>query len=277
MNDALTLDEIMAIAEAFPVGPPAVTLLRMAGYPASAIRPAGDLNALEYWTRVNDDLAAGIMTDGRNRLLAAARRRYPASPAFGNSHTVTKTLRVLVVGASPSDRPPLRTDKESRAIQEAGQLGHLDIHLALAAQAADLPLIRSVRPDVLHFCCHGEDGCLILMDIHGESHAVPAETIADTLRHYQRTEDLQLRAVILGACAGATLAPAFADVAQTVIAHQTVLDDACGTEFATRLYRELNRTNDIAAAARTAAHDAAHIDAFCKPVINNLIVLPTGP
>lgn len=278
MAEPLTPDEIEALADAFPVGPSAVALLRIAGFPASAIRSRQDLSPLEFWTDVAHDISNGIMPDGRKRLLEAARRRFPANLKFADRNApivarVESARRVLIIGASPTDRPAVRTDRESRAIREAARPECLQVSAALGAESVDLALVRSARPDILHFTCHGENGQLAFNDAYGEANLVRAELIADTLRHYQETADVHLRGIVLAACDGDSLAPAFTNTADVVIGHRGKLDDKCGLAFARLLYERLNDTDDMAVAARDAAQMVATVDRYCGSVITGLIVL----
>jgi hypothetical protein len=80
-DDELTEDEVYALAGAFPVAS-ARTLLTMAGFPAWAVPETGFGNALEFWSMIAGQVAGGVMPDGRRRILAAARRRFPSSRKF---------------------------------------------------------------------------------------------------------------------------------------------------------------------------------------------------
>lgn len=281
-EDGLTREDIFALAEAFPVGA-SRAMLSMAEFPAWAIPETGYGNALEFWFKIAEQIAAGIMEDGRRKLLAAARRKYPYNPKFAGSPGVAAgaggrqvPLRVLVLGASPSDLPPVRADQESRAIEKAALADRVTVTYAAAAQGTDIEKVRSFRPDIVHFVCHGEDDCLILNDVHGESDLVKASRVADALRFYRDSAGIALRGVVLAACDGRALTPAFTDVADTVVGFSGKLSDPCGVAFADQLYRRLNDIDDLAAAAREAAQLAAQFSAACTSVIASLIVLPDG-
>lgn len=273
-DDRLTPDEIAALAEAFPVGPPSLTLLRTAGFPSAVIPAMANLTALDFWTQVAELVAAGVMLDGRRRLLRAARRRYPFNKKFSLAQGGAGPLRVLVIGASPDDPdlPHVRADRESHAIGKAALPGRVEVKAVLGAEATDVREVGSFRPDILHFVCHGYDEGLIFNDTRGEADFVKASRIAELLRHYRDSTGVRLRGIVLAACDGGTLAPHFTGVTNTVIAHRGKLSDPCGVTFAEQLYRRLNETGDLAAAAREAAQLTAQFSAPCTPVITNLIV-----
>ena len=173
--DELTADEIYALANAFSV-PSAKALLSMTEFPPWAIPIADYTNSLEFWSKIARHVADGVMRDGRRQILAAARARFPYHAAFaqpsapgGQSPCEGRPLRVLVIGASPSDLPPVRTDQESRAISKAALADRIAVSYAPAARSTDLEKLRSLRPDIVHFVCHGDEGRLLFNDVHGES------------------------------------------------------------------------------------------------------------
>jgi len=279
-------DELMRI---FSTEDRARAFLRYAGFPAGLIPEWR--TGYDFWGTVFSELANGAMETPYRRLITVALRQYGSnevlqgllrtdqpSPAGGPGAAAgpARPLRVLVIGASPSDMPPVRADRESRAIAKAAIPGRLDVDDVPGAEATDLENVRSFRPDILHFICHGEEDCLVFNDVRGESDPVKAGRIADTLRFYQQTAGFKLRGIVLAACAGETIAPFLAGVADTVIAHRGKLSDACGVAFATQLYRRLNETGDLAAAAREAAQLTAQFSAACDSVIDSLIVLSDG-
>jgi hypothetical protein len=276
--DELTADEIYALANAFSV-PSAKALLSMTEFPPWAIPIADYTNSLEFWSKIARHVADGVMRDGRRQILAAARARFPYHAAFaqpsapgGQSPCEGRPLRVLVIGASPSDLPPVRTDQESRAISKAALADRIAVSYAPAARSTDLEKLRSLRPDIVHFVCHGDEGRLLFNDVHGESDPVQATRVCDTLLFYRESADVRLRGVVLAACDGSTLVPAFTRVAETILGFQGALPDPCGLAFAEIFYGLLNEADDLAATAREAAHLAAQYSAACAPLITKLIV-----
>ena len=291
----------------------------MARFPASAIPVTGYHTSFDFWSAIAEKVANGVLPDGRRELLTNARLVYPYSTTLpelpiaaaqarpANSvqaeglrgaqigdHNVqvnyfdappasrreTAPLRVLVIGASPSDPdlPHVRADREAHVIDEVAQPGRVEVRAVLGAEATDMQKVRSFRPDILHFACHGEDDCLVFNDTRGEADRVKATRISDLLRHYRDTDGVRLRAIVLAACDGNTLTPLFADVADAVIGHGGKLSDPCGEAFARHFYRLIsNGSDNLAAAAREAAQLAAQFSAGCAPVVANLIIVGDEP
>lgn len=83
MGEGLTTGEIGALAELFTDPLSAGQLLNGAGL-RRAHHPAwvAGLSAHLFWSEVSRLLAAGVLADGRDRLLAAAHAWFPANPAF---------------------------------------------------------------------------------------------------------------------------------------------------------------------------------------------------
>jgi len=284
-TDELTPEEIIALADAFPVGPSSRTLLRMARFPAGAIPVGGYSNALEFWTAIADEVASGVMPDGRRQILAAARRKFPYSTRFpdpaGAAAAPAGPLRVLVLGASPAGLPWVRTDQEARRIEDAAAAGRVAIEYVAAAMATDLERVRAFRPGIVHFICHGDSDRLAFNDPRGEYDLVKASRIAETLGYYRDSAGVRLRAVVLAACDGNTLAPYFTGVADTVIGHRGKLADPCGIAFAAQFYRLLTGAagqgeGGLAGTAREAAVLTVALSEACAPVQSNLIVLSSG-
>jgi Effector-associated domain 1/CHAT domain len=360
----LTRDEVFALADAFPVGS-AKTLLSLAGFPSSAVPETGYANTREFWTRISAELAAGVMPDGRAKILEAAHEWYPVNeklaafaaaaasasappvPAAGpgepgaavsvadgqgvqaggnnlqinyfnyggaqaretppagsaaappTSPARTAALRVLVIGASPldPDLPHVRADREAHAIDRVAAPDRIRLEVVLGAEATDVQRVGTFRPDIVHFVCHGTADSLVFSDAAGEPDFVAAARVAQRLRFYRDDQGVRLRGIVLAACDGETLAPFFADVAGTVIAHRGKLADQCGVAFAEQFYTLLNArvlstggdgtgpdgaatghpaVPDLAGIAREAAQLTAQYSAACDPVIANLIVLQDG-
>jgi Effector-associated domain 1 len=90
--ELLTNEEIVALADAFQ-GSAARTLLSRAGFPAWAVPERGYTNSLEFWSKIAEQLARGVMDNGRNELLAAAHHQFPYNERFGVAPTSSGTVR----------------------------------------------------------------------------------------------------------------------------------------------------------------------------------------
>jgi hypothetical protein len=80
----LTREEVFALADAFPPGKSGASrvLLESAQFPALRIPETGYADALEFWSEINEQIAMGIMSDGRRALLDAARMLSPGDRRF---------------------------------------------------------------------------------------------------------------------------------------------------------------------------------------------------
>jgi hypothetical protein len=281
-QNELSPGEIRELAAAFSVGQHARTLLRLARFPAELVPAMEGRTALDFWSEVAEEISCGVLIDGRRRLLDAAHSIYQDNPIFVAASSppppVRVPVRVLVIGASPSDMLPIRADREARTIAGTAP-GLLKVEIMLGAEATDLEKVRAFRPDILHFACHGQGDHLIFNTVLGESDPVLASRIAQTLGYYRENSGVKLRAIVLGSCDGEKLAPDFTGVADTVVAHRRALSDPCGVAFAAQFYRLVSTVpasavdRGIAAAAREAAQLTAQFSESCATVIDNLIVL----
>jgi hypothetical protein len=193
---------------------------------------------------------------------------------------------VLVLGASPAGLPWVRADQEARQIEDAVATDRVTVRYVAAAMATDLERVRAFRPDIVHFICHGDSDRLAFNDPRGEYDLVKASRVADTLAYYRESAGVRLRAIVLAACDGNTLAPYFTGVADTVIGHRGKLADPCGIAFAGQFYRLLNDAAgqaegglaalSLAGTADEAAVLTVALSDACTPVKSNLIVLSSG-
>ncbi len=282
MSDEFTSEEVTTLAEVFPPGRTARALLREAGFPMPNV-PGLPEHAAAFWEQVSESLGHGVLAEGRNRILQAASRRYPDNrvfqvPAGGRPapRANAEVLRVLVVGAQPSDTERIRPDLDAKAIATAGARGHLLVEYCPAASATDLRRVLDFRPDILHLACHGDGESLIFEDVHGEEHRVPAQHVADTLKLYRDLGRSHLRGLVLASCDGDEVAARFTGVAERVVAHRGVLDDVCAVTFTRHLYEALEHTVDVGDAARIAAQHTLLTDPACAEIAARLVILPDG-
>jgi hypothetical protein len=188
-DDELTQEEVLAPAGAFPVAS-AKMLLSAAHFPAWAFPDYGYVNSREFWVKIVEQVAGGVMPDGREQILAEARRVYPWSttilePPSARTPAVapgrTAALRVPVIGASPldPDLPQVRADREAHAIEKAALPDRVAVRVVLGTEATDRRQVALFGPDVVHFVCHGTAGGLVFNDTRGESDYVAAARVAE--------------------------------------------------------------------------------------------------
>jgi hypothetical protein len=107
-TDAFTAAEISELARIFTAPLAATHLLRAVGFPAERIPDWRAASALEFWTEVSWLFAAGIMHDGRRRVLERAHVLYPANALFAHPADAVPTAAApavpVPVGAAPAPR-----------------------------------------------------------------------------------------------------------------------------------------------------------------------------
>jgi hypothetical protein len=157
-----------------------------------------------------------------------------------------RKLRILFVGANPSDTSRLRLDQESKAIGAALRAGNardlFELEHAWAASSADLQdhLLR-YKPQIVHFSGHGEDGALMLEQVafggsRDKNHAASPHEIA-RLFALARND---IRCVVLNACSSAPLAAAVAESIDCAIGMAEPVDDQLAILFSWSFYHSLS-------------------------------------
>ncbi|TVL92981.1 effector-associated domain EAD1-containing protein [Streptomyces sp. SAJ15] len=217
----------------------------------------------------------GAGASGKPAGSGGARGSGAAAPSEGAAAGGPKPIgSVLVAGASPHGRDPLRAAREARAIEAAAARVGFSVHHSPAAAVTDLQRILDLRPEVLHLICHGEDAHLVFEDAFGGAHRVTADSVVRLLRSYRCHAGVRLRGVVLAACHTGPLAAAFTEVARVVIAHHGELDDEAAVAYAAALYGLLDRVPALHDAALVAADQAAAAlgDDYGVELRENLVV-----
>lgn len=126
VGDSFTDDEMQALARTFRDPQSAAQLLDEAGFPPT--RHPQFANAEVYWWQVNEQLRAGVLQDGRRRILRVACERYPANQAFasGARRDPLPTPRPGPSQASPDHR------RAHRPLWRRGVLAKTWVRLAVA-------------------------------------------------------------------------------------------------------------------------------------------------
>ncbi len=178
---------------------------------------------------------------------------------------VEPPLRILVMISSPSDLPPLATDREEKLLrattEDLARRGRLELTVLRGSQAT-LSALQLALLDpfhVFHFIGHGgfdsetEQGVLALERPDGTAHRVSGGQLG-TLLHDARL----LQLAVLNACEGARSSGrnAFSGVAQAlihqglpaVVAMQTAISDQAALVFTHEFYAYLTKGLPIDAA-----------------------------
>jgi hypothetical protein len=158
-------------------------------------------------------------------------------PANGGTGTDT----ILYIAASPTDMPPLRSDKEMREIREELQLGRyrdwFKFESRAAARYKDIgQALIDADPKVVHFSGHGQaDGSLYVEDESGYRIAVAPGGIAELFGIHKKT----VKCVIVNACHTMLLAQAMVEHIDHVIGMRQEVGDGAAITFSIGFYQGL--------------------------------------
>jgi CHAT domain len=158
-------------------------------------------------------------------------------------------LKILFLAANPVDTDRLDLEEELRSIEnELRAVKYRDkiSFIAKHAVRADdlVRLIRSERPNVIHFSGHGSTDGIVLRDERGEAVLVRGVSLSRLLK--ERSVDL----VVLNACYSQEQArPIEANVKAVIGTRQSVGDEAA-RRFSTAFYRTLGDGHSIREAFR---------------------------
>ncbi|HRI50596.1 MAG TPA: CHAT domain-containing protein [Pseudomonadota bacterium] len=151
-------------------------------------------------------------------------------------------IRILFLGANPSDYVQLNLPKERHEIDRRIQTGPLrdrfELKDAWAVTAADLSttLLR-YKPAILHFSGHGlAQGELLLNDDSGRAAPVSAAALSNLFKLFAAKG---LRCVVLNACYSAVQAAAMAKHVDCVIGISGEIEDRAAQAFTSGFYAGL--------------------------------------
>ncbi|MET3408867.1 CHAT domain-containing protein [Methylobacterium sp. 1030] len=168
-------------------------------------------------------------------------------------------FRVLLLSASPIDKPRMRLEEEQRNIDQRLRLlknSSADMHFSFEPAARTQDLLANVLgsyADIFHFSGHGISGGLIFEDASGHHQIIYAEEIADYLARLGRN----IKCVLLNACFSTSLAAALNPYVDYVIGCNSAIDDDAAITFAGSFYVSLAGGLSFDEAFRSAAEDVA--------------------
>jgi hypothetical protein len=118
MTESLSAEEIEELARVFRPGPGTTAFLTQSGFPAQHL-PASWYTPLEFWTLLNERIAAGILENGRGCVLAMAHRHFPANEVFLESVRSVPPERDFAelgtIGEQDATDAPRRAEARDRA------------------------------------------------------------------------------------------------------------------------------------------------------------------
>jgi len=165
----------------------------------------------------------------------AARSRKAGAQAEGGA--ADEKVRILFLGANPSDSTRLRLDQEVREIDQALGSAALGSRFELcqkwAVRTTDLQgyLLR-IKPRILHFSGHGTESAIILENERGIGRPVEGARLARLLGNFSQ----DLRCVMLNACYSAEQAEAIAEQVDCVVGMSVAVIDRVAVRFAASFY-----------------------------------------
>lgn len=171
-------------------------------------------------------MATASVLPGGTPTSTALRANTPASSGAQapssqpKSASETSQIKILFIGANPSDQTRLEQDKEVRDLANRIQMGQMRdrfrLEQAWAMNASDLlQTLVSHKPMIVHFSGHGgPEGELILLDNQGKSAPVKGPALARLFRVLAQDG---IRCVVLNACYSAAQAQAIAESIECVV------------------------------------------------------------
>ena len=191
--------------------------------------------------------------------------------------TLSPTIKILFLAASPYDNVPLRTAEEARAIDLAlRQAEHRNFEIVHhgAVQVDDLqPLLFRYQPQIVHFSGHGApDQVLLFQTADGRSTAVTGTALRDLFQLSQG----RLRCVLLNACYTEEQATAIAEVVDCVVGMSDAISDDAAQLFAIAFYGALGAGQSVKTAFAAGCNriDLSNLAEQHKPVLKALRVDP---
>ncbi len=146
-----------------------------------------------------------------------------------------KTILILAVG--PKDAPPTRLSEEVREIQEvfkrAEDRNNFDIQVRWAVRPRDLVrAMTEVKPNIIHFCGHGEIEGIAFEDQLGDTQIINKEGLANLFKSFAD----HLECVTLNACYSKAQADVIGQYIDYVISMEQEIEDKDAIEFAVTFY-----------------------------------------
>ncbi|MCZ0963495.1 CHAT domain-containing protein [Paracoccus benzoatiresistens] len=165
-------------------------------------------------------------------------------------------LRILYLTANPDREQPLRTEAEVssvlRELRGTKYRDHIDLQVRPAATPKDLlDGINDIRPHVIHFSGHGDDGLLAFDNAsldEPDSVIVEFDLLAELLNATDRPPTL----LVMNACRTLHGSDVLLEAVPVLIGMEDSVGDAAAGVFATQFYSAIASGQPIGVALRQA-------------------------
>src|SRR5262245_19950902 len=155
--------------------------------------------------------------------------------------TMTNKIKILFLGANPTDVHQLQLGKEAREIeaeiQAASQREYFDLESQWAVRPDDLmkALLR-FQPHIVHFSGHGSPTEEIILEDHdGKSRPVSKESLIGLFKALKDN----VRIIVLNSCYSRPQAEALSEVIDYTVGTSKAVYDKSAVAFAATFYRVL--------------------------------------
>jgi hypothetical protein len=155
-------------------------------------------------------------------------------------------MKILILAANPWSSARLALDEEFRQIQQALssaiERDSFELKFSPATRKADVSRqLLNYRPDMVHFCGHGETDGLIFSDDQGNSEHINQQALANLFKLFK--DDIQC--VVLNACYSESQATAISEFIPFVVGMSTAIGDIAAEKFSRGFYEALFAKRDI--------------------------------
>ncbi|MCP4697096.1 MAG: CHAT domain-containing protein [Gammaproteobacteria bacterium] len=151
---------------------------------------------------------------------------------------------ILLLAANPKGTPPRYLDREAREIDNGLQRARHRFILKQQWAARPVDIRRAMldhKPDIVHFCGHGDKAGIAFEDENGESKPVSARALADFFKLFSD----RVECVVLNACYSGPQAQAIARHIPSVIGVDKNIGHEAAQEFAVAFYDALGAGENI--------------------------------
>jgi hypothetical protein len=168
--------------------------------------------------------------------------------------TLRKKLKILYLTATPASQNSLRTDAESRLVQDELRASKYreDIELIISPAADAKSILNGIndhRPDVVHFSGHG-GGKSIWLDDGKVQSSVGQSMSFISLAELLGATDTPPTLLVLNACDTLTGAEVLLDTVKVVVAMSDSISDLGAATFAAQFYAAIASAQPIAQALK---------------------------